>query len=55
MNVLCVEVGKEREIQKSYWMEQTAELNLEAMMLDSEASDFDKQDRPEVYVSAFSV
>ncbi|XP_016493417.2 phosphoethanolamine N-methyltransferase 1 [Nicotiana tabacum] len=39
---------QEREIQKSYWMEQAAELTLEAMMLDSEASDLDKEDRPEV-------
>ncbi|OIT21052.1 PREDICTED: phosphoethanolamine N-methyltransferase 1-like [Nicotiana attenuata] len=39
---------QEREIQKSYWMEQAAELTLEAMMLDSEASDLDKEDRTEV-------
>lgn len=48
--MLCVEVGEEREIQKSYWMEQTSELNLEAMMRDSAASDLDKEDRPEVYI-----
>lgn len=47
----CV-LEQEREIQKSYWMEQAAELTLEAMMLDSEASDLDKEDRPEVHFSA---
>ncbi|KAF5767525.1 putative phosphoethanolamine N-methyltransferase [Helianthus annuus] len=39
--------GEEREIQKSYWMEHSVELTLEAMMLDSMASHLDKQDRPE--------
>lgn len=48
--MLCVAVENEREIQKSYWIEKTSELNLEAMMLDSEASDLDKQGRPEVYI-----
>lgn len=48
----CV-LEQEREIQKSYWMEQAAELTLEAMMLDSEASDLDKEDRPEVHFSAW--
>ncbi|WMV35240.1 hypothetical protein MTR67_028625 [Solanum verrucosum] len=48
MAAIAPGVGQEREIQKSYWMEQTTELNLEAMMLDSAASDLDKEDRPEV-------
>ncbi|CAN4100295.1 unnamed protein product [Withania somnifera] len=39
---------QEREIQKSYWIEKTAELNFEAMMLDSEASDLNKEDGNEV-------
>ncbi|KAH9763495.1 phosphomethylethanolamine N-methyltransferase [Citrus sinensis] len=38
----------EREIQKNYWMEHSANLTVEAMMLDSKASDLDKEERPEV-------
>lgn len=44
--MLCV--GQEREVQKSYWIEHTAELTVEAMMLDSKAADLDKEERPEV-------
>lgn len=40
--------GEERKIQKSYWIEHSADLTLEAMMLDSKASDLDKEERPEV-------
>lgn len=40
--------GEERDVQKSYWMEHSAELTVEAMMLDSQASDLDKEERPEV-------
>ncbi|XP_060205454.1 phosphoethanolamine N-methyltransferase 2-like isoform X1 [Lycium barbarum] len=40
--------GQEREVQKSYWIEHTAELTVEAMMLDSKAADLDKEERPEV-------
>ncbi|XP_010533969.1 PREDICTED: phosphomethylethanolamine N-methyltransferase [Tarenaya hassleriana] len=40
--------GEEREIQKSYWMEHSADLTVEAMMLDSRAADLDKEERPEV-------
>ncbi|MCD7452158.1 hypothetical protein HAX54_015270 [Datura stramonium] len=44
--IAAPEVGQqEREIQKSYWNDQTAALNLEAITLDSEASDLDKEDR----------
>ncbi|KAF8389997.1 hypothetical protein HHK36_024517 [Tetracentron sinense] len=39
---------KEREIQKSYWIEQSLDLTVEAMMLDSKASDLDKEERPEM-------
>ncbi|CAH2036136.1 unnamed protein product [Thlaspi arvense] len=39
---------KERDIQKSYWMEHSSDLTVEAMMLDSKASDLDKEERPEV-------
>ncbi|KAJ9141546.1 hypothetical protein P3X46_032071 [Hevea brasiliensis] len=39
---------EEREIQKNYWIEHSAELTVEAMMLDSKASVLDKEERPEV-------
>ncbi|KAG6675877.1 hypothetical protein I3843_15G122100 [Carya illinoinensis] len=39
---------QEREMQKSYWIEHSADLTVEAMMLDSKASDLDKEERPEV-------
>ena len=38
----------ERKVQKTYWIEHTANLSVEAMMLDSKASDLDKEERPEV-------
>ncbi|KAL6518095.1 glycylpeptide N-tetradecanoyltransferase [Orobanche minor] len=38
---------QEREVQKSYWIEHSVDLTLEAMMLDSKASDLDKEERPE--------
>ncbi|KAH0976038.1 hypothetical protein GBA52_017937 [Prunus armeniaca] len=40
--------GQEREVQKNYWVEHSADLTVEAMMLDSKASDLDKEERPEV-------
>lgn len=40
--------GQEREVQKSYWIEHTTDLTVEAMMLDSMAADLDKEERPEV-------
>ncbi|KAF3437181.1 hypothetical protein FNV43_RR19934 [Rhamnella rubrinervis] len=40
--------GEEREIQKTYWIEHSVDLTVEAMMLDSKASDLDKEERPEV-------
>ncbi|KAJ6796782.1 phosphoethanolamine N-methyltransferase 1-like [Iris pallida] len=39
---------EERKAQKSYWMEHSKDLTVEAMMLDSRASDLDKEERPEV-------
>ncbi|KAI9173933.1 hypothetical protein LWI28_009075 [Acer negundo] len=39
---------EEREIQKKYWIVHSADLSVEAMMLDSKASDLDKEERPEV-------
>lgn len=39
---------KEREMQKNYWVEHSVDLTMEAMMLDSKASDLDKEERPEV-------
>lgn len=41
-------VGEEREVQKNYWAENSADLTVEAMMLDSKAVDLDKEERPEV-------
>ncbi|CAF2100734.1 unnamed protein product, partial [Brassica napus] len=38
----------ERDVQKSYWIEHSADLTVEAMMLDSRAADLDKEERPEV-------
>nr|BAC57960.1 phosphoethanolamine N-methyltransferase [Tripolium pannonicum subsp. tripolium] len=40
--------GDEREIQKNYWVEHSVDLTVESMMLDSMASDLDKEERPEV-------
>ena len=40
--------GAEREVQKSYWIEHSQDLTVEAMMLDSRAADLDKEERPEV-------
>ncbi|KAL5697414.1 phosphoethanolamine N-methyltransferase [Ranunculus cassubicifolius] len=49
MSDLDKSVGEdERDVQKTYWMEHTIDLTLEAMMLDSKASDLDKEERPEV-------
>lgn len=39
----------ERKVQKTYWMEHSKDLTMEAMMLDSHASELDKEERPEVY------
>nr|GMD82153.1 Phosphoethanolamine N-methyltransferase 1 [Ipomoea batatas] len=41
--------GQEREVQKSYWIEHSTELTVEAMMLDSKATDLDKEERPEIW------
>jgi len=43
---------EERQAQKSYWEEHSKNLTVEAMMLDSHAVDLDKEERPEVIVSA---
>lgn len=45
---MAAQVGQEREIQKNYWAEHSADLTVEAMMLDSKAADLDKEERPEV-------
>ncbi|KAJ0049545.1 hypothetical protein Pint_17048 [Pistacia integerrima] len=42
---------EEREVQKNYWIEHSADLTVEAMMLDSKESDLDKEERPEVNLS----
>lgn len=44
----------EREVQKSYWMEHSQDLTVEAMMLDSRAADLDKEERPEVWETRLS-
>ncbi|KAM0944378.1 putative phosphoethanolamine N-methyltransferase [Dioscorea sansibarensis] len=44
----AVNGGAEREVQKSYWIEHSQDLTVEAMMLDSRAADLDKEERPEV-------
>ena len=39
---------EEREAQRQYWKEHSGEATVEAMMLDSQAADIDKMERPEV-------
>ena len=43
----------ERHIQKSYWLQHSADLSVEAMMLDSKAAHLDKEERPEVIALFF--
>lgn len=47
---IIVDMGvmQEREVFKKYWIEHSVDLTVEAMMLDSKASDLDKEERPEV-------
>ncbi|GAU16290.1 hypothetical protein TSUD_299220 [Trifolium subterraneum] len=46
---VVVEVKEdERQVQRSYWKEHCADLSVESMMLDSNASNLDKEERPEV-------
>ena len=42
-------------MQKNFWIEHSADLTVEAMMLDSKASDLDKEERPEVIIIAYSL
>ena len=42
-------------MQKNFWIEHSADLTVEAMMLDSKASDLDKEERPEVIIIALSL
>ncbi|GMN46226.1 hypothetical protein TIFTF001_015402 [Ficus carica] len=39
--------GEERQIQQTYWNENSADLSLKAMILDPKASDLDEEERPE--------
>jgi hypothetical protein len=39
---------EERDVQKQYWLEHSSEPTVEAMMLDSNAAEIDKSERPEV-------
>nr|ABG57185.1 phosphoethanolamine N-methyltransferase [Salicornia europaea] len=41
-------VMEERNVFKKYWVEHTTDLTVESMMLDSQASDLDKEERPEI-------
>lgn len=45
----------DREVFKKYWTEHSVDLTVEAMMLDSKASDLDKEERPEVLSFLFFV
>jgi phosphoethanolamine N-methyltransferase len=48
-SVLRAGIGEvERKVQKSYWEEHSRDLTVESMMLDSNAADLDKEERPEV-------
>lgn len=40
--------AEERRAQMNYWIEHSKDLTVEAMMLDTRASDLDKEERPEV-------
>ncbi|KAL4421015.1 hypothetical protein ABPG77_008852 [Micractinium sp. CCAP 211/92] len=42
------ETSEERGVQKAYWKEHSGDATVEAMMLDSQAKDIDKLERPEV-------
>lgn len=56
-NVVVPGKGQERDVQVAYWKEQTQSATLEAMMLDTQASEIDQIERPEVqelsYVTSF--
>ncbi|KAL2894009.1 Phosphoethanolamine N-methyltransferase [Bienertia sinuspersici] len=41
---------QERDVFKKYWIEHSLDSIVEAMMLDSQASDLDKEERPEVII-----
>ncbi|KAL2926355.1 Phosphoethanolamine N-methyltransferase [Bienertia sinuspersici] len=43
-------VMQERDVFKKYWNEHSQDLTVEAMMLDSQASDLDKEERPKVII-----
>jgi hypothetical protein len=40
--------GDNRDAQKKYWAEHSSQATVEAMLLDSQAADIDKEERPEV-------
>jgi hypothetical protein len=41
-------VSAERQAQKTYWLQHSSQPTVEAMMLDSKASEIDQLERPEV-------
>ncbi|KAL9330354.1 hypothetical protein ACSQ67_005357 [Phaseolus vulgaris] len=45
----------ERDMQKLYWVQHSADLSVEAMMLDSKAAHLDKEERPEVFSLSLSL
>ncbi|GBG81820.1 hypothetical protein CBR_g34001 [Chara braunii] len=47
-NTIALSLEGERGLQTSYWKEHTESLSIEAMMLDSQASKLDKEERPEI-------
>lgn len=53
VNYIIGFVGDERKVQKNYWIEHSVDLTVEAMMLDSKATDIDKEERPEVIFPFF--
>lgn len=42
----------ERQAQKTYWLQHSSQPTVEAMMLDSKASEIDQLERPEVSANA---
>ncbi|KAI5069232.1 hypothetical protein GOP47_0015533 [Adiantum capillus-veneris] len=46
-----MDVSGERDLQRGYWKEHSTVLSVEAMMLDSQASKLDEEERPEILLS----
>jgi phosphoethanolamine N-methyltransferase len=50
-----VDVAAERTLQLNYWKEHSIVPSVEAMMLDSQASKLDQEERPEVHARSSAV